>query len=366
MSALGGAVMPRPLKQARRAIYTTTNPAGAVGGAVEDAIVDALRVSRRSSRRPTHVARPRADASARYLQFEEAIQENAALDQILQAHMTPIESSLPPRASEPEPVNESAIRRKREREAKRGIRIWHRADRRAAREAAADIAAREARAERGRRQRACEKQQEELDEQWAALLDNEAGAVSDAIVNSLADTPYPVLAVGASASTAVAFVGFPDVDVVPDRFPASTPTGRPTVRKRSKTERNELYAEALASFTLANAKKVLGVAPGAQSVVVVTLRPYGSEDGWEPVARGRFTRAELEETEFTSPALHVFAEVGGRLARRGRTGQIEAVDFDDEAELAALVDPMKRGSEGVRRAASALPDGGRLRLTVAE
>jgi hypothetical protein len=368
MSALGGAIMPRPVKQARRAIYTVTNPVGALGGAIEDVAVEALRP--RAARRPRTVSRSTGGGSAaseqRLLEIQECALENEALDWILAMHSQPVLDATRPLAPAPEPVDREALRRRREREAANGIRLWHRTARREARQRGAAVAREEADAEERRRVEEVASEQAGLDHEWNALLQHDSPAVLAALERAFNETTYPAIGLGATEDAAIVFVGFRDSDVVPDREVALTPTGRPTLKKRSKTVRNQLYAEALAAFTLGNARLSLASTPGAKQAVVVALRPFLTTDGWEAVARIRVPREAVTPWPHESSGLHIFEQLGGSLAQRGRTREVVEVDFDDEPQLARVVAPLKDGENAIRAAADELADEPNVRLTITD
>jgi hypothetical protein len=123
-----------------------------------------------------------------------------------------------------------------------------------------------------------------LDEDWEALLRNEDSAVIRSLKRAFADMPFTPLGYASTAEGALVLVAFPDLEVVPAVEPVVTPTGKPSVRKRPKTEKNRLYVDALSSITIAAARQGLAATPGGVEAIAVALRPYAGRDGWEPVA----------------------------------------------------------------------------------
>ncbi len=65
---------------------------------------------------------------------------------------------------------------------------------------------------------------------------------------------------------------FGPVSAMPDQVAAVTPTGRPTLHKRSAADRNALYARALASTVLATVREAYAVAPALLDVRIVVVR----------------------------------------------------------------------------------------------
>jgi hypothetical protein len=93
--------------------------------------------------------------------------------------------------------------------------------------------------------------------------------------------------------------------MVPEQKPAVTPGGKPTLRKRTKTDRNEVYTRALASTVLATAKEALAVAPGTDEARVLVIRnDVGAAtpvDHLGAIYVGRFARAALRAVPGAPP-----------------------------------------------------------------
>lgn len=216
---------------------------------------------------------------ARHERFQLAGSASDSFEQITRLHTATYPSARRPVARRPTPADRSALRRDYEREAVRGTRFWKRVERRTARseaalrsEQAADAADKRARA--GRKAR-----QAELDRDWEALLRHDRSAVLRALAGAFKIAPYRSRAFGATDDEALVFVEFDDLSV-PFEEPSFTPTGKLTVRKLTKTARNNLYCEGVAAITINAVQRSLAASPGARYATAVTLR-YGSAD---PVA----------------------------------------------------------------------------------
>lgn len=346
ISALGGAIMPRPVKQLRRATFAMTNPVGALGGAVEDLVVETLRPRRGGRRRTSTSAASHAGAS-RIAEMEECALDNAALQAVMELHREPGKPAIRALVAPWEAVDRGALAKKYGKEAVKGLRLWQRTERRQALQAARLEAEEDSRAEDERRERKQEQEQEqaELDATWEALCAHEPAVVVRVLTASFERTPFNVLASAAGAASATVLAEFPGIALVPDRALGTTPTGRPSLRKRSKTTRNELYADALASFTLAVARCAFNFLPGASTVSVVALRHLQS--GFEhvdtsliPIAHCELHRDDLSLLDEAAPATAVLEHLGGALKQKGRTKEVAEIRFDDP-QLQELVDVFK-------------------------
>jgi hypothetical protein len=135
----------------------------------------------------------------------------------------------------------------------------------------------------------------------------------------------------------------PPAELIPDQKPAQTPTGKPTLHKRNKTERNQLYVSMLASHVLATVKEALAVCPGLEEVTVAVLRRQVSAglgpDRLDVVCCGTLPRTLMRDVEWSSVDLsRVLDEVPQALIRRrGAAGDLQPVDLTDEPRLADVV-----------------------------
>lgn len=264
------------------------------------------------------------------------------------------------------PPEAQALERKHKRAALQGVRFWQRAKRKAARTRALTLALDEAHVEQERLQAETQRLQDAFDRDWAALLDNDPGAVSRSVERSFAAVSHPLLAHGHFDASVLVIVGFPSLDIVPEREFATTPTGRPTTRKRSKSDRNDLYADAIAAFTLANARRAIAAAPAAPGAFVVTMRPLESGIGWKPIASVDFPREAIANWRADSSALLIFNHFGGQLSQKGRTREICGLSDLGDPTIDELVRALKTGGDGVRLVAAEFSDDPRVNVEIDE
>ena len=243
----------------------------------------------------------------------------------------------PPQARRPDPQE---IARSKYRELIRDIPAWKRSQRKAAwaraaasAEAAADfiyqeqreycsqvaawIAARQeelaereeairqqagewVRQEQEKRQQRVDAERIQAEEEWSLLERNDPAVTTYCVKNALKDAEVPaaVQSVEGNRMT-LAVVCQAEDDWVAERERATTAAGRPTTKKRSKTQRNELYLAAIASAVLAAAQVALAAAPGIVSVTCIAARRDStageSSDRYVPIYIGSFTGELLAE-----------------------------------------------------------------------
>src|SRR3954451_1078767 len=122
------------------------------------------------------------------------------------------------------------------------------------------------------------------------LRDAPLGALEAALENSEA----PAAAVDVEGDRVTVLMMCPDPALVPERKPSITPSGSPSLKKRTKTEFNELYLSAIASYVLATVKETFAVAPSLRQARLVALRHEPSAgmcaDRLVALFAGTFTR----------------------------------------------------------------------------
>jgi len=238
-------------------------------------------------------------------------------------------------------VDEGALRRARREQARRGVPIWRFADRRAARRRADARAAHDAEAERLRRGRVRAEGERELDRAWQAFLAGDEEAVLAALEAAFEDNQAPAAAVGFAAGALSVIVRFPQVDgLIPERYAATTPTGRPTIKKRTKTGRHEMYLLALCSCVLATVKETFAAAPAVQSVNLVAVWDDAGDRMLTPIFCGTFARETFRDVDWSRDAHEILLEVAPRsvLEVTGRTMQPRPLKLAGEPELRQSVE----------------------------
>ena len=137
---------------------------------------------------------------------------------------------------------------------------------------------------------------------------------------------------------------YPDIDIVAERGPGFSSSGRPMLRRRTRAERNAVYLSGLASFALAAARRAISVAVAADDVHLVVVRRTG--DGLEPIYVGSLSR----EAVTLRPAL---ADPVPLLLGSA----VRPLQFDGPAHDLVAVTPHDDVTDIVRRCVAALDDG---------
>jgi hypothetical protein len=196
-------------------------------------------------------------------------------------------------------------------------------------------------AEQERRETARAAEQQELDQAWARLQANDPEVTLPALDRAFEDNEAPAKAIRCDGNRTSVVMRFSAPEsIVPERKPARTPTGKRTLKKRTKTEVNTLYLEALGSNVLATVKETLAVAPGTEIVELVVVRRETDKKTNGEVAAiyfGEFHRAGYESASPGDPgkALHLVPK--STLNLKGKTELVAPLDLKERPEVAALL-----------------------------
>jgi uncharacterized protein DUF4236 len=297
----------------------------------------------------------------------------------------------PPVAADPEAVDRYNLMREHRKRARAGIAFWRIRDQIAAArtadaeaEAAAELEAERRREEQVREQRRLDEiwsqlqdahrrvadelvlkvaaenerrlaerasEQARLDDEWARLNANDPEITLDALERAFADNEAPAAAIDCDRDRTTIVMQFVSPEaIVPERKPARTPTGKRTLKKRTKTEINALYLQALGSNVLATIKEAFAVAPGTHVVQLLVIRRETDKKHTGELAAiylGEFDRASYAGASGSrdpSRALHLATE--SVLNLKGKTQAVAPIDFKDRDDLTALLDQVEHGLRG--------------------
>lgn len=314
--------------------------------------------------------------------------ERAAASGIPQLVVATGGGEVPPVAADPEPVDRYELMREHRKRARAGIPFWRIGEQIAAArdaDAKAEIAA-EAEAkrrleERQREQerlddlwsrlqaarsrvadevvlaveaetkrRADERASEQtvLDDEWQKLNENDPSVTLRVLEEAFADNEAPAAAINCDGSHTTVVMQFVQPEaIVPERKPARTPTGKPTLKKRTKTEINALYLDALGSNVLATVKETFAVAPGTDTVQMLVVRRETDKKHagqLKAIYVGEFDRASYASASGSRKpgrALELAAE--SVLNLKGKTEAVSPIDLAGEDDLAAVLTEVESG-----------------------
>lgn len=283
---------------------------------------------------------------------DEAIRSVMALERsLLTLHLHEFAPATRPVLPSPAPPDPAAFIAAREQQALDGLSIFDRAKRRDAQRWARDAGQHDADAHWEQARRAHLEHQHVVTQWWDKLLAHDATTVHETLEDAFEDNQSPAacIDVGKDLSTpagtryATVLIIYGPVDLVPEKQPDITPAGRPTLRKRTQSARNDFYVQALGSTVLATVREGLAVAPSvAELRVVVVRRDPGATDPasyLEWIYAGRFPRSWVATMPWdtVNPAEALLQAPEARLQRRGAAAHVVGLPLDDEPGLAEIL-----------------------------
>jgi hypothetical protein len=278
-------------------------------------------------------------AAERQQQLEAVAAVDQALVHLCRAHLEDFPEAEHPAAPAPESVDPKAIQKVLRDEATEGISALSFGKRRQAKQQAdAKVDAAIAKEEKRRAMEQIDTQKK-LDEVWEKLRANDAGTILAVLEVAFEDNEAPAAAVHADRDQVQVLVRWPQLDsVVGERKLATTPTGRPTNHKRSKSERNRLYIEALASNALATTKEAFAMCPAVNSVALMVIRgqddPATGHTQLQVLFNGVIERDWLKKLNWKRIEAGAALESvpGGELRLGGRTRELQPLALDTKVE----------------------------------
>ncbi len=280
----------------------------------------------------------------RLAQREQEIAEAAKKEQqLVSVHLEEFPSAQPQKTPAPAPVDRRAVLKESQRQALDGVSLFKWSERRAAKQAATQRAERTIREEERQRADAQAEEQARLDVGWQRLTNNDPQTVLVTLEEAFEDNKAPAAPINCEGDEVTVMMLYESPELIPEHKPASTPSGKPTLRKRKKTERNELYAASLASNALATAKEAFAVAPGISRVAVMVVRKDESPQTARPVLSclycGRFERRRFQQLDWSrvDPLVELSNSPDALIERKGRTVEVAPLNLSDAPDLAAVL-----------------------------
>ncbi|TQL87910.1 hypothetical protein FB559_8522 [Actinoallomurus bryophytorum] len=231
-----------------------------------------------------------------------------------------------------------------------GVSPLQRARRREIKEWAAGAAKSEAARQDQVHRTGRDQEQAKIDGFWNALTAHEPNAVIAQLELAFEDNRSPAACMDVGQDPvryATALVMYGPPQMIPDQRPDVTPGGLPTLRRRSRTDRDALYIAALGSTVLATVKEGLAVAPSVEEmrVLVVSKNPQAltPETYLSAIYAARFRRETLRRWHWplVDPVEALLTAPDAMLRRKGATREVMPLDLSDDPDLSALMERLR-------------------------
>jgi hypothetical protein len=262
-------------------------------------------------------------------------------------HVRTIPKAQRPVVSEPRRVDAATLLPSLEAEATRGISVFRRADRKSAKNDARAAAMRRAAELNAQYDARAADLEVQAKAAWAELRahrgDRVIAALDEAFAANGIDATCENAGSDGGRNTATIVVIFGSIALVPDRVAAQTAAGVTVAKRRTKTERNALYIEALGSQVLLTVKQAFASAPGLDDANIVVLRhnPDATKvpDRLQPIYIGTFARRDTARLAWKTldPTEHVLGTARADLRRSGVAGDVAPLDVRKNPHLVTIV-----------------------------
>jgi hypothetical protein len=288
-----------------------------------------------------HEREVRAATRVQQLQDVQSL-DDAFSTSFLRAHLEEFPPAQPPVVPPPPAVDRDGIRSAYEKEALQRVSWFKRSERREARKRAGERAAEETARQSEAAQAEHDREQARADEQWQKLLANDPVTVIATLETAFEHSQMPAAAVDCAGAHVTVLVRFPTPEgVVPAQQFDLTPTGRPTVKARTKSETNRLYAAAVLSHSLAAGREALAACPGLDEANILLLT--GGNDATSPLAAVsavRIDRPTLERIDWSArpdPAT-VALRFERLMLLKGQSAEVSPLSLADEEPIHRVVE----------------------------
>ena len=301
-----------------------------------------------SSAKSTSSASGTAAAKAAFAKATKAALANELSDfwlALFELHRVEFNETTKPTVAAPPEPDLLTFLAVREQDARSNTSFFARSRRKAALDAARELAQADYQGVVDQNSAQVAAQQQEIDEWWAKLQRCDPDTVLNALAQAFEDNEAPASAVGVREREVSLVVLVPSPEALPDRIPGTTAAGNLSVKKLTKTEATDFYKILVISSMITTIKEAFAVAPQLESARIVAVRS-GAKNAYgnrrvEAIAAGLVYRSAFEgvrwdEVDASQVFNDCFAE---RMANQvGRLNEFQPMDLSDDPDIQELID----------------------------
>jgi hypothetical protein len=221
----------------------------------------------------------------------------------------------------------------------RGIGLFHRQKRAAARDRAREATERHSRILLGRARQERAEKQAAIDKDWNQLLANDEDTVLHVLESVFDDNQAPAAALGVEGETAFVAVLPPTAESLPLRLPSVTSAGNLSLKKMTKSQQAAWHLTLVAGHVVATAKETLTACPGLKDVTLIALRPAAGTTP-APILVTNLSRHSLSGVRWADVSAWDVVEQCGRETRirfKGAAQQITDLNPSEVPNLNVLL-----------------------------
>ncbi|CAN2189290.1 hypothetical protein MCEJIRE27_00484 [Candidatus Nanopelagicaceae bacterium] len=274
------ALIPAPVRKARRMVYIATNPVGAAENAVINSVFRSFdEISRLSSKSLSGSFQQ--ETTGYYVGEREAvgIESDNLIEQLMRVERERFQDVSRPLIADPpqvlsKPFYDLEMKRRRGE-----FKFYQLSMKRVISQESWVVAENQAKAQFELDLKYRDSEQAKADHWWKLLNDGDEKTLTEALKLAFSDNQAPVIVDSAIGGKATFYLLLPDINILPEKRMNITPTGRVSSKKWTTAEKNEVYGDLLGAHLIATLREAWAVAPSLQEIRIIGVdQESGSED----------------------------------------------------------------------------------------
>lgn len=266
------ALIPAPVRKARRMVYMATNPVGAAQNALVNSVFRSFDEYNRVKAR-SYSSRSTSQGVGYYVGEREAvgIESHNLIQELLKVERERFQDISRPIISPPEPVSSHPYFAAEMKNRRGEYKFYQFAQKKIIIQESWKVADAQAKARFSELEKERDVEQAKVDAWWALLNEGECQVLTDALKLAFSDNQAQVIIQKAQGKEAYLVLVLPDIEVLPEKRMNITPTGRVSSKKWTIAEKNEVYGQLLGAHLIATLREAWAVAPSLMRIRIVGI-----------------------------------------------------------------------------------------------
>lgn len=179
----------------------------------------------------------------------------------------------------------------------------------------------------------------DAEQYWTMLLGNDEATVMQAVNAAFEDNASFAAALCVDDASLSVLMIQPTVEQFPDQEVATTPGGKLTIKKMTKTAQRTRWTAITTSRSTATIAEAFAVAPGIDMIeLAVVARAEGNTGPYRPVITGEIRREQFAAIDWPHRAPHDLLQMAGAVtAKVDRYGALAALSTEGDPDLEAMM-----------------------------
>lgn len=264
------AMIPAPVRKARRMVHVATNPIGAAQNVMVNSVFRSFDDYNRS-KASTYSRSYSQTTAGFYVGEREAIgiESESMIEELMKVERERFQAVTRPMISDPDPVSSKPFYDVEMKRRKKEYKFYQFALKKQISEDSWQLANQQAEVQHQELIKLRDTEQAKADAWWKQLCEGDQQTLTDALKLAFSDNQAPVIIQKAKGSEASFILYLPDINVLPEKRMNITPTGRVSSKKWTIAEKNEVYGQLLGAHLIATLRETWAVAPSLTKVRII-------------------------------------------------------------------------------------------------